>query len=195
MDRAQTLDHCRTCPHYGRHRVARQNRGLKVMIHSAYAHVKRATFGMPFTIILGLSLGAILVPAGTYFADAVAERYDAAFPVLEMTGNLVSASDGEAVISMAGTKNRDCTYIGIRAYSLDKDGNMSDVFIARTDNPTVGSTRPVGTFIIGSWRIWPLPDSKGVTVYASHLCGSRIVITKIAEVPLPHGAPGVGLGK
>lgn len=159
-----------------------------MMVQRAYGAVKRATFGMPFTIVLGLSLGAVLVPAGTYFADAIAAQYDETFPVVEIRGTLVSVADGEAVISMSGKKNRECTYIGIRAYSLGKDGNLSDAFIARTDTPINGNTRPVGSFVIGTWRVWPLPDSRGITVYANHLCGSRIVLTKIADVALPNGA-------
>lgn len=155
------------------------------MIVRAFSFVKRFTFGMPFTIALGLALGGFLVPIGSLLSDLVAEQYDTTFPVVDMQGTLISSSDGEAVIAMSGRKNRDCTYVGIRAYSLGRDGNLSDAYITRVDLPAGGATRPTGSFIVGTWRVWPLPDSRGVTVYSTHLCGSRIVLTKMADVALP----------
>ena len=152
------------------------------------AELRRIAFDMPLTIIFGLALGGLLVPFGNLIGDELSELYDDAFPVVEMSTTLVVAANGEAVIAMSGKKNRDCTYVGIRAYSLDRDGNMSDAHITRTDGITESGTRPVGSFIVGTWRIWPIPDSSGISVYANHLCGSRMVLTKIAGLTIPKGS-------
>lgn len=160
------------------------------MISRAFATVKRATFNMPFTIVIGLSLGGLLVPLGTSLYDWLADRYDGAFPVVEMHGKLLSHGDNEAVIALGGRKLRDCSYIRIQAYSVGADGNMSDTFIARTDIPEHGGTRPIGEFQIGTWRVWPLPNSRGITVYINHLCGSRIVLTKVADIPFDNNWKG-----
>jgi hypothetical protein len=125
-----------------------------------------------------------LAPVGMAALDQLQDMYDSAFPVVDMKGKLISFSDDEAVVSIVGRKNRACNYVRIQAYSLDADGNMSDAFIARTDLPESGETKPRGSYTIGTWRIWPLPQSHGVVVYVNHLCGSRIVLTKIAEIPL-----------
>ena len=160
------------------------------MISRAFATVKRATFNMPFTIVIGLSLGGLLVPLGTSLYDWQADRYDGAFPVVEMHGKLLSHGDNEAVIALGGRKLRDCSYIRIQAYSVGADGNMSDTFIARTDIPEHGGARPIGEFQIGTWRVWPLPNSRGITVYINHLCGSRIVLTKVADIPFDNNWKG-----
>lgn len=153
----------------------------------AFAAVKRATFGMPFTIVLGLSLGGLLVPFGGVVDEWLSQRYDRMFPVVEMTGTLISRGDNEAVIAIGGRKLRECSYVRIQAYSVGADGNMTDAFISRTDIPESGETKPPGNFQVGTWRVWPLPQSRGLVVYVNHLCGSRIVLTKIADIPLNHG--------
>lgn len=155
-----------------------------IVSRRSFAAIKRITFGMPFTVIFGLALGGALVPLGSALISLLAEQYDRMFPVVEMHGTLLSFGDGEAVIALGGRKLRDCSYIRIQAYSLGLDGNMSDTFIARTDIPESGETKPTGNFQVGTWRVWPLPQSRGLVVYVSHLCGSRIVLTKIADIPL-----------
>lgn len=66
---------------------------------------------------------------------------------------------------------------------------MTDTFIVRTDIPESRDTKPRGTFDVGTWRVWPLPDSKGIAVYLNHMCGSRLVITQIADIPLKPADP------
>jgi hypothetical protein len=144
--------------------------------------------GMPLTIATGILFGAMLVPIGTAFADWLIERYDLAFPVVAMHGTLMSISDNEATITLQGRKLRKCGYIRLRAYAIDGDGDMHDTYIARVDVPETGETRPTGEFSSGMWRVWPLPNSRGIVVYANHLCGSRIVVTKVADIDLTKAA-------
>lgn len=157
------------------------------MMSHALTALKRMTFNMPLTIIVGIGLGAMLVPIGASFAEWTAEQYDKAFPVVVMTGTLLSLSDNEAMISLQGRKLRKCAYIRTRAYAMDGDGDMHDTYIARADMPETGETRPVGAFQSGIWRVWPLPNSRSIVVYMNHLCGSRIVVTHGADIDLTKG--------
>lgn len=154
---------------------------------STYASIKRMTFNMPFTIIVGMGLGALLVPVGTSLTDWMADQYDRTFPVVVMTGALLSMSDNEAIVSLQGRKLRECAYIRTRAYAMDGDGDMHDTYIARVDMPETGETRPVGSFQSGVWRVWPLPNSRAIVIYMNHLCGSRLVVTRGADIDLTRG--------
>lgn len=154
-----------------------------------YQALKRITFGMPITIAIGLVMGGLLSPVVIATNDWLATQYDRVFPVVEMSGTLMSHSNGEAVIALGGRKNRECGYMRIQAYSQGSDGHMHDAFITRTDTPENGETKPVGVFQLGTWRVWPLPDSKGIAVYLNHMCGSRLVITQIADIPLKAAEP------
>lgn len=160
-------------------------------MRGAYQSLKRVTFGMPLTIATGIVLGGLLSPVAIATNDWLAAQYDRVFPVVEMNGQLLSLGDDEAVIALAGRKNRECTYTGIQAYSVGRDGNMTDTFIVRTDIPESRDTKPRGTFDVGTWRVWPLPDSRGIVVYINHLCGSRVVLTKVAHIPLAEPKKGL----
>lgn len=152
---------------------------------TAVQKIKRWTFNMPFTILLGLAVGGAMVPIGGTVVDGTTTIYDRVFPVVEMNGTLISYAHEEAVIALAGRKLRDCDYVRVQAYSLGADGNMSDAFIVRIDAPESGITRPRGNFLIGAWRVWPLKQSRGIAIYLHHFCGSRFVLSKAAEIPLP----------
>jgi hypothetical protein len=148
---------------------------------------------MPFTVLLGFALGGLLAPLGMSLLNEAYLVYDGMFPVIKTEGRLLSAGNNEAVIAIVGEKLRPCTYVRIQAYSVGRDNNLEDAFIARVDSPESGETRPIGTYTFGAWRVWPLPDSKGIVVYVNHLCGSRLVLTKIADISLEVPPPkGIG---
>jgi hypothetical protein len=159
------------------------------VIPHAYASLKKFTFGMPFTVLLGFALGGLMAPLGVSLLNEAYLIYDNLYPVIKTEGKLLSVGAGEAVIAIVGEKLRPCTYVRIQAYAVGRDGNLEDAFIARIDAPESGETRPVGSYTLGAWRVWPLPNSKGIVVYANHLCGSRLVLTKIADIPLSEPAP------
>jgi len=139
---------------------------------------------MPFTILIGIVVGTLLAPVVILTANEVHGVYDRAYPIVEMQGKLISLANDEAVIALSGRKLRECSYVRIQAYSLSENGDLNDAFITRTDMPEDGESKPKGSFLFGSWRVWPLPNSHGIVVYANHLCGSRVVLTKIADIPL-----------
>lgn len=157
--------------------------------HSIYDAVKRVTFGMPFTIVFSVIVGVAAVPLAGVLVDGIYSQYDRIFPVVEASGALISQGNDEAVVAIGGSIRRNCIRLRLQAYALGTDGNMYDAFIVRTDMPEKPDTRPLGSFQVGTWRVWPLPNSRGLSIYVSHLCGSRIVLTKIVDLPLTPKEP------
>lgn len=139
----------------------------------------------PGSAVAGLLAGLVLlVPLAQSMSAQAMQAWDKMNPVVTMQGTLVSASSDEVVLSIAGTKNRDCSYVRVSAYTEWMDGSMRDAYIMRSDFPEKGDTKPRGKFQIGTWRIWPRAGGVRVLVYVHHQCGQRLVTTKIADVPL-----------
>jgi hypothetical protein len=146
--------------------------------------LQAVTFGMPFTIAVGLLIGLVVSPVTTLLSDALFNAYDRAFPVVSAQASLISSNHDEVVISLRGVKLRDCSYLRLQAYSTNAHGETTDAFIGRMDGPTNGETRPKGAFMAGEWKVWPVEGAVSVVVYVNHLCGHRVVLTKLADIPL-----------
>jgi hypothetical protein len=150
-------------------------------------HPINALRGMPFLVgsmvIVGAVLGGAVVPA----IQGAFEVFDAANPVVSAQATLVKVNSDEVVLHLSGTKERDCQYIGLQAYTRHTGSEIiSDAYIQRVDVPETGATRPVGKFAgLGTWRIWPRSGADVVMIYAQHACGGRLVLGKIVEVRLP----------
>ena len=139
----------------------------------------------PVSFIFGGAMFVLLMlPLSQSIYLTAARMFDDRFPVVEMSGALISATDGEVILSIGGTKNRDCEYLRLQAYTVNANGTLGDASVSRIDRFERGDTKPKGRYSIGSWRIWPRGDAVRVIVYANHLCGARVVQTKIAEVAL-----------
>lgn len=145
--------------------------------------VKVALTKYPITIIVGVLIGFIFSPLSFGLTDVLMAPFDKAYPVVEMKGVLISKDSQSIDIRMAGTKNRDCTYLNLQAYAL-RGGVQYDLNIRRVDIAEKGDTKVPGIYDIGIWRMWPTEGATKVVVMAQHLCAGRLVTTKIAEVPL-----------
>lgn len=139
----------------------------------------------PGAAVAGLLAGLVLlVPLAQSISAQATQTWDRFNPVVSMQGTLISASSEEIVLSIAGTKNRDCSYIRVSAYTEWSDGSLRDAYIMRTDMLEKGDTKPRGNYQIGTWRIWPRAGGVRALVYVHHQCGQRLVTTKIADVSL-----------
>lgn len=142
-------------------------------------------FRYPGAAVAGLLAGLVLlVPMAQSVSQQALLTWDRLNPVVSMSGMLVQSSADEVVLSISGVKHRDCQYLRITAYTEWADGSMRDAYISRIDMPEKGETKPKGNFHIGSWRVWPRAGGVRVLAYVHHLCGSRMVTTKVADVPL-----------
>lgn len=152
-------------------------------------HPLHALRGMPYLIgsmvIVGGLLGGAVVPA----VQGVFEAFDVANPVVTAHATMLPpAAPDEVLVHLSGSKDRDCQYIGLQAYTRRAfDDTLSDAYIQRVDvQQESGATRPRGRYAsLGTWRIWPRGNADVVLIYAQHACGGRLVVGKLAEMRLP----------
>lgn len=146
----------------------------------------RALLNMRWTIFFGVMLGVFSAPVGQTWWHYVLAIYDDAKPVVVMAGTLVQRDGPDGVVlHLAGEKKRSCRYLSMQAYTILRDGRLSDASAFRIDKPADGHSKPLGLFDLGLWRIWPVThDAAAVEVYAHYDCDDRIVITRIATVAL-----------
>ena len=145
--------------------------------------VKIAATKYPLSILLGVVIGVLFSPLSFGLTDILMTPFDRVYPVVEMKGVLIARTGSSVDVRMAGTKNRDCNYIGLQAYAY-RGGAQHDLNIQRVDVVEKGDTKQPGVYDIGIWRMWPTDGATKVTVMVQHICAGRLVTTKIAEVAL-----------
>jgi hypothetical protein len=138
----------------------------------------------PFTVMFAVLLGLLLAPLVSVVRDAAVGAYDRSFPVVRVSAKLVSKSADEIVISMHGTKERDCTFLRVQAYARFNGRELVDVNIRRIDVVENGDTKALGGYFLGTWRLWPTAYAKGVIVDVNHLCNDHVVVTRVADLSL-----------
>lgn len=143
----------------------------------------RSIIDMRWTAIIAFAIGVWMAPAGQAMWNAGMDYYDESYPVLNMTGRLERQDDNNVWIRVSGEKLRECSYIRVQAYTRNK-GVLTDAFHMRDDRPETGHTKPLGTYSIGMWRIWPKGDADTVLMYVQSACDGRLVMTLVAEVSL-----------
>lgn len=135
---------------------------------------------------VGLAAGALLVPAllDEYAAwrdqqRAAAERRQ---PVIRTDVRLVERTADAAVVHVTGVKLRSCDYKGLQAYALEA-GLMRAVDVQRLGLPPENTTRPIGAFDAGYWRV-SVPHDRDAVVWAAYDCGDgALVFNVFARVP------------
>lgn len=133
---------------------------------------------MRWTMVLSVVIGVLLalaVPA------PMTMLYDAVFPVVTMNSRVVSTSPTEITIGLHGTKNRDCKYLSINAFSRVGE-RLQDVNIQRVDKTEEAQTRPIGEYDFGVWRLWPTRAGQQIEVYVQYSCSGRDTFVRVAEV-------------
>ena len=141
----------------------------------------RGIWEQRWTLVLAMLTGLVLSPVFRW--SPLLPLYDAYHPVVQMRGDLVLRDGDAVVVHVWGTKHRDCAYVGIRAYG-SKNGVLVDANIARVGLPMTGTTRPMGTFDIGQWRVWPVDKADLVVIFVQHICDGRAISTRIAEIDI-----------
>lgn len=136
-----------------------------------------------WSILFGLAIGLVL-SLSAFSTDSLLKGYDELYPVVDMRGELVESSPDSVFIRVTGKKNRACEYVALQAYYRSADGTMRDAYRERIGVGETRSTKPVGYFDIGVWRVWPRRDAVAVLMYTTHECSGRVVVTKVAEVML-----------
>lgn len=142
---------------------------------------------MPLTIIVGVVTGLMIAWTAPAMVSWATDAYDAAFPVMRMSGTLVEAGSDYADVAITGRKLRgeECRLHSVYAYSLRSDGSRADASATRVDRPASSRLRDHGVYDIGVWRIYPvIANAARVQVWTHHVCVGRDVLSMIADVPL-----------
>lgn len=105
-------------------------------------------------------------------------------PVVEMQGQLVTRTSDSATLHVWGKKVRECKFLDIAGYAV-KESVMTDAKAVKLGIPEDGSTKPMGTFDLGQWLVFPTGDADSVQMFVTHSCApGDIRVTKIADVKL-----------
>jgi len=141
-------------------------------------------------LLAGLLLGGIVAPIILREWDAYRDRVHVqeqrGKPVIRAVGEIVEQTSDYVVIIARGEKLRDCKQPSIQAFTLDASGVMAVARISRiTDGSSKLVPRPLGPFVSGPWKVWPLSrDAAKVRIYVLADCDGVEVRNTLAEVSL-----------
>lgn len=144
--------------------------------------MRRQPSRMPY-LIFAFLVGALLSPLVANISPMSGNLYDKIYPVVTMVGKIKGRNEDSVDVQMGGTKHRSCKFLRLQGFTR-LDGVLRDSNITRIDAKSEGITKPLGTFDIGVWRVWPINGGTDVVVYVNHDCDGRIVVTKIADAQL-----------
>jgi hypothetical protein len=105
--------------------------------------------------------------------------------VVTATAQVIEKEDNFLTVHLTGVKHRNCAYLGLYAYGVDAAGGLHDIYREKIDSPEDRETRPkmAERQDFGRWRVWPV-NWTAVVMYTRHDCNGRIVVTKLAGIPL-----------
>ena len=130
--------------------------------------------------ILAFLMGALISPTWPFAKNAAMRLYDNTFPVVTMSGKVTNRMDDFVDVNVGGEKHRPCKFVSLQAFTR-LNGVLRDSNLKRVDMPAAGDTKPLGSFNIGVWRVWPVNGGNEVVMYVTHDCDGRFVVTKIAD--------------
>jgi hypothetical protein len=142
---------------------------------------------MPWSTAFGVMIGVLAVLSTPTVIGPLRDVYDASFPVLRMTGTVVSRDGDSVTLHIKGEKLRgeECRLLAVYGYGIDRQGRLSDANASRTDAAVENRVRDRGVYDIGLWRVRPIgPDAVAVRVVTQHDCIGRVVLSTIAEATL-----------
>ena len=128
---------------------------------------------------------ALYVASEVYLVPMLKDQREKLSPVVQMDGDIVGRGADYIDVHVYGKKLRACKYLQTQAFA--RIGNiLRDVQNRRIDTPETGGTKPLGSFDIGVWRLWPVPmkEASHVVMFVQHDCAGRVVVTKIADETL-----------
>lgn len=137
-----------------------------------------------WTLIFALAFALLMQPV----APLLLNWYNAASPVVSMSGVVVAKSPEAVVIHITGDKLRSCVFIRVTAMVETKYGSLLDAYLERTGGkPHDGATKPIGRHDLGLWRVWPVEGAVRAIVFVQHDCAGAAVLSRIADVDLTGG--------
>lgn len=141
-------------------------------------------WGMKWTLVFAVLFGIFIAPTSNSGVHSIYGVYDSMYPPVKMQGTLVEKSMDYAIVHIEGENLRQCKFIQMDSYSR-RDGYLRYTSEMPFNQASYdANTRPLGTFDMGNWKVWPTKGADAVFLYMEHDCDNRIVVTKVAEVSL-----------
>jgi hypothetical protein len=140
----------------------------------------------PYSMLMGVMLGLAVGLSNDSIEAWILTKYDAFFPVVTTNVTIVRATPDEILLSISGVKHRECFLSRPpHAEGRTSGGTPVEMSIERVDKKETLSTRPIGPFAAGLWRLWPRGSAASVQVYLTYDCDGRVIVAKYADVKLP----------
>lgn len=150
------------------------------------ALLKAHAWPVAAAIVVGFALLPLVQREYESWAEAREHERQRSLPVVTMAGKMVARDEVAVFVHIAGTKHRECKFLGLMAYAVNAAGVRRDANIERVDGVTMrGETKQPGQYDIGVWRVWPVSeDAASAVVLVEHACDGVSVRSVIAEVTL-----------
>ncbi len=149
--------------------------GLLALRHALKGLSPFVRYSPVWLIMLGASMVWHVLAAGT--------------PVIvDPRVELLSVGPRYAIFRIQITKVRDCQFNTIEAFLKDNDGALHKAKIEFINNPTPGSTRPVGTHVLSKTLVVPIDEDPATSVVfqTTHTCAFDIPVRSVfGETSLP----------
>lgn len=140
----------------------------------------------PYSILAGTVLGLLVGLSNDSVEDWAFDRYDKFFPAVTTDVKVILATQDEILLLISGVKHRECILSRPpHAEGRTSGGTPVEMSIERLDKKETFSTRPIGPFAAGLWRLWPRGNAASAQIYLTYACGKRVVVAKFADVTLP----------
>ena len=128
-----------------------------------------------WTIVFAL----IFVLLAQWVGPVVGRAWNASSPVVNFTYSIVAQTDYSVTVNIAGDKLRDCDYVSVMALVGGENSTKRDINIMRVDKPSTGSSRPVGPYNLGDWKMWPVINGEIPSIILQHNCQGVIMFYEI----------------
>jgi hypothetical protein len=135
----------------------------------------------PLAAIIAALVGIFAGLWGAEFASAIEDRLR---PVSVARAADVQRVGEEIRFRLLVTRQRQgCRLVSAYAYAVTPEGFALRANADRIDH-TLPRDIPAGVEVdTGLWRVWPVAGARVMVVYTHHLCGDRLVSTKLVELP------------
>jgi len=149
--------------------------------------VVSAVWRMPWSTLIGLSLGIMLVLMAPHWAAPILDLYDDAYPVVSpVSTTVVDRGEDNVRVHIVIEKHRgdECRLLRMYGYAVDASGVRGMASVARPDAAqSQGIVHDAGIIDTGIWVVKPVTDgATSVLVYTEHACLGRVIRSRMAEV-------------
>lgn len=145
-----------------------------------------------WSLVAGILFGFALLPVVLveYEAWALQRRtlQQQSVPVITTEVQLLVRDEEAALIEVRGVKHRACDFAGVVAITFDANARSDTTSAQRVDQSLTGTTRPLGPFYAGVWRVRVKPEQSAL-LEALYNCNGVPVRSVFATIDQAYQPP------